>query len=205
MKSRQKKSPKILSLHQLRNAFSISRQANHIKSLDLNGLMEERSQELISRRKFIGHAAKAAAVISIAGLYEACKPKNKATQPQIVIVGAGIAGLHAAYILKNAGYIAHIYEGSPRTGGRIMSVNDMMGEGLWTEMGGEFIDTDHEDMINLVKKFDLPMLDRSVESERSLKEFCYYFQGKHLTLEDVLKEIHPVAEKISADINSLSD
>ena len=205
MKSRRNKSLKILSLHQLKNAFNISRQTNRIQSRDLNALMQEHAQALVTRRKFIGDTAKAAAVISIAGLYEACNPKNKVTQPQIVIVGAGIAGLHAAYILKNAGYTAHIYEGSPRAGGRIMSVNDMMGEGLWTEMGGEFIDTDHEDMINLAKKFDLPMLDRVVESEKSLKEFCYYFQGKHLTLEDVLKEIHPVAEKISADINSLSD
>jgi len=46
----------------------------------------------------------------------------------------------------------------------------MMGEGLWTEMGGEFIDTDHEDMLNLARHFNLPLLDRHEASEMSLKE-----------------------------------
>jgi len=192
-------------LRQLRKAFMVSHVAEGYQSNDLNALLEERNKNPISRRKFISSAAKVAAVISVAGLYEACNPKNKATQPQIVIVGAGIAGLHAAYILKNAGYSAQIYEGSPRTGGRIMSVSDMMGDGLWTEMGGEFIDTDHEDMLSLAKKFDLPLIDRAVESEKSLKEYAYYFQKKHFQLKDLLKELHPFAEKISKDAQSLSE
>ena len=64
-------------------------------------------------------------------------------QPEIAIIGAGITGLHAAYILKQAGITANVYEGSPRVGGRIASVPEMMGPGLWTEMGGEFIDSAH--------------------------------------------------------------
>src|SRR4030095_8597724 len=102
MKFLPKKSLKIPALRQLQDAFNISTEANRLGSRDLNAFHEERTLDLISRRKFIGHAAKVAAVIGVVGLYEACKPKSKATQPQIVIVGAGIAGLHAAYILKNA-------------------------------------------------------------------------------------------------------
>jgi monoamine oxidase len=105
---------------------------------DITALAEEEKHRSISRRRFIIDAAKAAAVIGAAGLYDTCSPVNKKTQPSIAIVGAGIAGLHAAYILKNAGFTSDIYEASPRTGGRIMSVDGMMGEGLWTEMGGEF-------------------------------------------------------------------
>ncbi|MFI5135996.1 MAG: flavin monoamine oxidase family protein, partial [Chitinophagales bacterium] len=172
---------------------------------DLKAVLQERNENFISRRKFISNVTKAAAVVSIAGLYESCNPKSKATQPQIVIVGAGISGLHAGYILKNAGFTSQIYEGSPRTGGRIMSVSDMMGDGLWTEMGGEFIDTDHEDMLSLAKKFDLPLLDRAADSEKSLKEYAYYFQEKHFQSKDLLKELHPFAEKISKDIESLSE
>ena len=82
---------------------------------------------------------------------------------------AGIAGLHAAYILKQAGYTAYIYEGSPRIGGRIMSVEGMMGAGLWTEMGGEFIDSTHTDMLNSTKHFNLPLIDRLEPSELALK------------------------------------
>ena len=86
-----------------------------------------------------------------------------------------------------------------------MSVNDMMGEGLWTEMGGEFIDSDHEDMLNLVKHFNLDMIDRHEPSELALEEFAYYFNGQHYHLKDVLQELHPYVPQIKKDIESLSD
>jgi monoamine oxidase len=144
--------------------------------------------------------------VGLAGLYNGCKvPSGKSAQPVIAIIGGGIAGLHAAYVLKNAGITAQVYEGSPRTGGRIMSVTGMMGEGLWTEMGGEFIDSDHKDMLDLAFHFNLPLLDRHVPSETNLKEFAYFFEGKHYELADVLKALHPYSEQIKNDIDSLSD
>lgn len=158
-----------------------------------------------TRRKFIGDIAKTTALISMAGIYDACNPKNKNTQPVIAIIGGGIAGLHAAYILKQAGYAATIYEASQRAGGRIFTVNDMMGPGLWTEMGGEFIDTDHEDMIKLAKQFQLPMLDRQSPENEKLKEYAYYFQKKHLQETDVIQALQPFVSQIKKDIDSLSD
>ena len=56
----------------------------------------------LSRRKFLMDTAKTAAFIGVAGLYQSCSPAAKTKeQPTIAIIGAGIAGLHAAYILKN--------------------------------------------------------------------------------------------------------
>src|SRR4249920_1251479 len=127
---------KSISLQQLRKAFRFSLKANDQKVSDVCGFAEEQHHHAVSRRKFIVDTAKATALIGISGLYKSCAPVNNKTQPTIAIIGAGIAGLHAAYILKQAGYEAYIYEGSPRIGGRIMSVDGMMGEGLWTEMGG---------------------------------------------------------------------
>ena len=199
------RSLKGIALQQLRKAFQLSIEAKRKKSTDLTSIAEEQHQRLISRRKFVLDVAKGAAVISAVGLYEACTPVNKKTQPVIAIVGGGIAGLHAAYVLKNAGYTAQIYEGSPRVGGRIMSVNGMMGEGLWTEMGGEFIDSNHTDMLNLAAKFNLPLIDRKAASEMDLKEFTYYFEKKQYQLADVLEAIHPYADEIQKDIDSLSD
>ncbi len=200
----QKKSLKNISLHQLRKAFRISAYAKRNDISDVNEVKEQYDAHLSSRRKFIGDVSKTAAFIGMAGLYEACNPKNKSTQPVIAIVGAGIAGLHAAYVLKNAGYASTLYEATQRSGGRIFTVPEMMGKGLWTEMGGEFIDTDHEDMINLAKHFNLPLLDRQAGNERSLKEYAYYFNGKHYELKDILTELHPYAGRIKKDIESLS-
>lgn len=205
MHFRKRRSSRGKGLQQLRQAFRLSAAAHHEKTSDLSALAGEKQSRLISRRKFITDTAKTAAVIGALGIYQACQPANKNTQPVIAIVGGGISGLHAAYILKNAGLIAQIYEGSPRTGGRIMSVNDMMGEGLWTEMGGEFIDSTHTDMLNLVGKFNLPLIDRMAPSELQLDEFACFFNGKRYRMSDVIKEIHPVAPQIQADIDSLSE
>ncbi len=198
------KSIKGNALRQLRKAFRLSLYSKEKTISDATAMVEEASYSL-SRRKFILDISKAAAVIGVAGIYSACTPSNKKTQPTIAIVGAGIAGLHCAYILKQAGFTSTIYEGSPRTGGRIFSVDGMMGEGLWTEMGGEFIDTNHTDMLNLTKHFNLPLINRSEPSERALKEFCYFFDGNHYELKDVLEALHPYAEQIQKDIDSLGD
>lgn len=194
-----------ISLKQLSRAFHISMIAKKENERDVLAIVEREHEKLISRRRFISSMTKAAAVIGTVGLYEACKPVNKKSQPVIAIIGGGIAGLHAAYILKNAGYIAQVYEGSPRTGGRIRSVDGMMGEGLWTEMGGEFIDSDHEDMLNLARHFELPLIDRRSPSEMNLEEFAYFFNKKHYGLNDVLEALKPVSAQIQNDIDSLSD
>jgi len=198
------KSIKGNALRQLRKAFQISLHPKRNQIRDTSALIEEGNYYAITRRKFITDVSKAAAVIGVAGIYSACKPTNKKTQPTIAIVGAGIAGLHCAYILKQAGFTAQVYEGSPRTGGRIFSVDGMMGEGLWTELGGEFIDSPHTDMLNLAKHFNLPLIDRSAPSEKALKEFCYFYDGKHYELKDLMEALHPYSEQIQKDIDSLS-
>lgn len=200
-----KQSVKGHALQQLKAAFRLSQNAAKKGTMDFASVAADGPRRLISRRKFITDVSKAAALIGVAGLYEACSPVNQKTQPVIAIIGGGIAGLHAAYILKNAGFIAQIYEGSPRTGGRIMSVDGMMGDGLWTEMGGEFIDSTHTDMLNLATQFQLPLIDRQSSSEAGLNEFACFFEGKRYFFADIVKAIQPVAGQIQADIDSLSE
>jgi len=63
-----------------------------------------RTEQIFNQQKKIYQdATKAAAVIGIAGLYEACKPKKQVTQPQIVIVGGGHSRSARCDLLKNAG------------------------------------------------------------------------------------------------------
>ena len=64
--------------------------------------------------------------------------------PRIAIVGAGMAGLNAAYKLKQSGLTATIFEGASRTGGRMFTAKDLLADGLTTELGGEFIDSNHD-------------------------------------------------------------
>lgn len=204
MLTRKKRTAKTPGAKQLQQAYQVSIDATSKNTKDALAVAEEKTENL-SRRKFVGNLSKAAAVIGFSGLYQACNPASKKTQPTIAIVGAGIAGLHAAFILKQAGYTAQVYEASGRAGGRIFTTNELLGKGLWTEMGGEFIDTDHKDMFALAKHFNLPLLDRGSASEVGLKEFCYHFNGKKYELKDVLEQIKPIAAQINADKDLLTD
>ncbi len=78
------------ALNSLQKVFSTDYAKNEFSEIEKN--------QIPTRRKFIGDMAKAAAIISIPALYNACGPKNKNTQPTIAIIGGGIAGLHAAFI-----------------------------------------------------------------------------------------------------------
>lgn len=124
--------------------------------------------------------------------------------PRIVIVGAGIAGLNAAHVLKKSGLRAEIYEAANRTGGRIHSATDLLAPGLVTELGGEFIDSGHEDMLALAKEFGLGLLDREAPSEKKLRT-AYFFGGKHRSERQIVEAFRPLAARIAKDADSLEE
>jgi len=166
--------------------------------------LNEYNQILLSRRKFLQNAGKASLLTVAAGasFLAACTTK---ANPVIAIVGGGIAGLNAAYNLKRAGLFADIYEASDRTGGRIFTAKDIMGKGLTTEMGGEFIDSTHEDMFKLINTFGLPLLDTDVESEKKLNHATYFINNRLLTDRDILEMFYPYTAQLAADIDTISD
>src|SRR5688572_9970246 len=90
----------------------------------------------ITRRDFmkVAGAATAAATLPVSRA-------QAASGPSIAIVGAGLAGLSAAYALKRAGHAATIYEANPsRIGGRCWTGRGAFAEGQLYEHGGELID-----------------------------------------------------------------
>jgi monoamine oxidase len=97
--------------------------------------MSDSSDGKWTRRRFleaIGMAGGAAAVyetmtaLGLINVPEAFArqplPPNSGTGKSVVILGAGVAGLTAAYELKNAGYSVTILEAQPRIGGRNRTV-----------------------------------------------------------------------------------
>ncbi len=121
-----------------------------------------------------------------------------AAGPKIAIVGGGMAGLNAAYQLKKKGLRADIYEGSSRTGGRMLTARGVFGSGLTTEIGGEFVDSIHHDMRALCREFRLGLRDFEKPSERGY-ETTYYFGGSHLTESQVIAAFQPVAAMMDQD------
>lgn len=86
--------------------------------------------------------------VALAGLAVArCASVVPAAAPgpgEVLVVGGGLAGLTAAYRLKQAGVAVRVLEAQERIGGRMRSLTGHFPEGLVAELGAELIDTSHE-------------------------------------------------------------
>jgi oxygen-dependent protoporphyrinogen oxidase len=74
------------------------------------------------------------------------------TSKRIVIVGAGIAGLTAAYFLKQGGYQPLVYEASDRVGGRMIS--DVV-NGFTIDGGAQFLTDNYPILTDLIDRLGL--------------------------------------------------
>jgi monoamine oxidase len=76
-----------------------------------------------------------------------------------VIIGAGLAGLSAAYRLKSRGWKVTVLEALQRVGGRVFSYRFSQAPDLVCELGGEWIGSDHKAVRQLCSELHLK-LDR---------------------------------------------
>jgi monoamine oxidase len=79
-----------------------------------------------------------------------------------VVIGAGLAGLAAAYRLKNAGWTVTVLEARDRIGGRVFSHKDQE-TGLVCELGAEWVGESHERIKALCRDFNIPLQKHQFE------------------------------------------
>jgi monoamine oxidase len=123
--------------------------------------------------------------------------------PVIAVVGAGIAGLNATYLLAKAGLSVSLYEGSDHIGGRIQTAQGAVAPGVFTELGGEFIDSDHADMRALATTFGFGLIDTQAPSEAGLK-VAYYADGRLRSEDEVIAAFQGLAAAVDNDLAQLS-
>jgi monoamine oxidase len=75
----------------------------------------------------------------------------------ILIAGAGLAGLTAAHEVARAGAAVTIVDARDYAGGRVRTIRDFA-NGQHAELGGEFIERDHKDVVELCNAFGLPLV-----------------------------------------------
>lgn len=85
------------------------------------------------------------------GLSKSQAPKN------IIIVGAGLAGLVSASLLKDAGHKVKILEANNRIGGRVLTLRAPFSKGLYFNAGPMRIPDVQTLTLGYINKFRLPM------------------------------------------------
>lgn len=116
--------------------------------------------------------------------------------PRIAVVGAGIAGLHAALTLQDAGLACEVYEASERVGGRMHSDAVTWADGLVSEWCGEFIDADHATMRHLIARFGLHLaaLDHGSAGRTQI---LLYLRGRPYSADELARDLQALAPLLS--------
>ncbi|MGB6230005.1 MAG: FAD-dependent oxidoreductase [Litorimonas sp.] len=88
-----------------------------------------------------------------AGLLPACG-RRSALDAQVVILGAGLAGLYAAMLLEAEGYDVVVLEALPRVGGRMMTIDHADG---FTEGGGQQIGANYARVLDVADRLGVAL------------------------------------------------
>ncbi|AGK53558.1 flavin monoamine oxidase family protein [Bacillus sp. 1NLA3E] len=81
--------------------------------------------------------------------------KKSQVPKHIIVVGAGLAGLVAASLLKEAGHKVVIIEANNRVGGRVYTIRSPFSNGLYFNVGPMRIPDSHFLTLEYIKKFGL--------------------------------------------------
>lgn len=105
----------------------------------------------ITRRSFLAQAS-----LAVPGFALHAQSRSR-SQHSCVIVGAGLAGLTAAYRLSSAGWKVTVLEARNRAGGRAWSYRFAQAPQLSCEMGGEWIGKDHKQILALARELNVAL------------------------------------------------
>lgn len=104
--------------------------------------------------------------------------ERKNPPKKVLVVGAGLAGLAAAYELTQAGHDATVLEARTRPGGRVYTLREAFSDRLYAEAGGQFFYPFNPDYaMSYINHFGLSIVP--LESER-INFFCH-FSGKEFS------------------------
>ena len=196
----------------LRRSLRLARAANHLP-VPTEELLERAARAAgarrepppvppaarsLSRRGFLAAGGAAIGAAACAPRRSAATAPRAADEP-VIIVGAGVAGLTAAWRLRQAGIPVRLYEAQDRTGGRMLSLRGHFADGQVAELGGELIDTGHATIRALALELGIP-LDDLARDDPSLAQIVWHFDGAPRTDAALVDGFRPLAAQIERDL-----
>lgn len=146
----------------------------------------------ITRRRLLAGLAAG----TVAPLIGRIGPAFAKSNQRVVIIGGGLAGLTALRTLLDAGISAQLFEARGRLGGRIFTAT---GGPVAADDGGQFINSDHEDMLALSERYGLRLIDRSEMEGRTL-----VIDGSRVVPEaELVENLRAIADRIATDAGRL--
>ncbi|HSP12797.1 MAG TPA: NAD(P)/FAD-dependent oxidoreductase, partial [Salegentibacter sp.] len=136
----------------------------------------------INRREFLeqfslGLGALSATMFFPFPLMAGVNKLPKTNSPQdILVLGAGLAGLAAAWELDKAGHKVTVLEARNRPGGRVSTVRDPFPEGLYAEEGAVGFSSTYTQSLKYIEELGLERIPFPMPE----KAVVYYFNGKRL-------------------------
>lgn len=190
----------------LRRAAALARHSLHTdEPMDELG---ERFAELRgenSRRRFLRGVGGGAAALALGGCIARMPQLASAKDhDEVIVVGAGIAGLTAAWRLRQAGVPVRIVEANSRIGGRMFSLRNHFGDGQVIELGGELIDSDHVRIRALAQELGIA-LDNLLSDDSTLQGDVWYAEGRSYSEVEIMQAFVPLAAAIERDLATLGD
>jgi monoamine oxidase len=114
------------------------------------------------------------------------QPFERRDQPprKVIVIGAGMAGLVAAYELARAGHEPLVLEAQNRVGGRILTLRAPFAPGLYAEAGAMRIPRVHDLTLGYIAHFGLPLRPFVMGNPRGI----VLVGGRRMTAEQAVEE-----------------
>ena len=123
---------------------------------------------MLDRRTFLGLLAMASAA--------AAAPRLPAGGKRVVVLGAGLAGLAAAWNLQKNGYDVTVVEAQDTAGGRVKTIREPFTHGCYAEAGAVRIYNNHRWTQKYIRLMGLDSKLRAYDDDKGAH--LWYLQGK---------------------------
>ncbi|MGI8558454.1 MAG: flavin monoamine oxidase family protein [Solirubrobacteraceae bacterium] len=142
----------------------------------------------LTRRGLVRGGAAAASSVWLGGSAASALARRRVRRADVVVIGAGLAGLSAARSLERAGRSVLVLEARRRVGGR--TLNHPIGRGRIAEAGGEYVGPTQDHI-------------RALAASVGVGTFATYNQGHNLLHLEGRSEPYPADPGISSNADFL--